>query len=106
MENKPNTVKAIPTSPVFAQFDLVEVDGKQTIVGVMGFKDQFGMERMAKTAGEKGIQNIGKHIVAIFANQIDIIEPDDATKAKLLAEGVTETKQGVQQGGIKPEGSL
>lgn len=100
------TVKAVPTSPIYAQFDLIEVDGKQVIVGALGFRDQFGMERMAKTAGEKGINNIGQHIVAIFSGQIDVIEPDEETKAKLAAESIAETKQAVVEGEIKPEGEV
>jgi len=108
MENKTKlkTVKAIPTSPVFAMFDLMKVGDKQAIVGSIGFKDQFGMERMAKTAGLKGIKNLGKHIVAIFAGQIDVIEPDEDTKAKLAAQDIAETKQAVEAKEVKPEGEI
>lgn len=106
MENKPNTVKAIPSSPVYCVFDLIEVEGKQMIKGSLGFKDQFGMERMAQCAGEKGIMDVGKHVVAIFAHQIDIIEPDEETKAAILAQETALAKQGVADGTIKPEGKI
>ncbi len=89
------TVKAIATSPVYAIFDIVELDGKKVITGSIGFVDQFGMERMAKTAGEKGVVNLGKHVLAIFSEQVDVVEPDDETKAKLaekLKEQAAEEK--------------
>jgi hypothetical protein len=79
----PKMVKATPTSPVFAMFDLVELEGKQVITGSIGFVDQFGMERMAKTGTDKGVLNLGNHILAIYAGQVDIAEPDEETKAKL-----------------------
>lgn len=82
---KPTTVKAIPTSPVMASFDIVEVEGKQVIVGQVGFIDQFGMERIAKTGTDLGVMNLGKHVLAIFQGLVDIIEPDEETK-KQLAE--------------------
>ncbi len=76
-------VKAIPTSPITAQFDIIELEGKQVVVGALGFVDQFGMERMAKTSSEQGILNIGKQVLAIFGGAVDITEPDEETKAKL-----------------------
>lgn len=76
-------VKAMPTSPIYAMFDLVEIGGKQVISGSIGFVDQFGMERMAKTGTDKGVLALGKHILAIYAGQVDIAEPDDATKEQL-----------------------
>lgn len=106
MENNQKTVKATPTTPVYAMFDIIEQGEKQTIAGSIGFKDQFGMERMARCVGEKGILNIGQHVLAIFAGQIDIIEPDDETKAKLAAQDIEETKQAVETKAIKPEGSI
>jgi len=104
--SKPKSVKAIPSSPVFAMFDLQTVGDKQIIVGSIGFKDQFGMERMAKCGGEKGVKQLGKHIVAIFAGQIDIIEPDEETKAKIAAQDVEATKQAVEAKEVKPEGEI
>ncbi len=80
------TVKAVPSSPVYAMFDLAKIDGKDIVVGSIGFRDQFGMERMAKTAGEKGVMNLGKQVLAIFYGRVDVIEPDDETKAKIAAE--------------------
>jgi len=103
-EQKIKTVKAVPTTPIYAMFDLVEIEGKQVIAGSIGFKDQFGMERMAKTAGEKGVVDLGKHIVAIFAGQIDVAEPDDETKAKLAAMAAEEAKAQVVAQELKPEG--
>lgn len=100
---KPKTVKAVASSPIYAMFDLIEVEGKQVVTGSIGFKDQFGMDRMARCAGEKGVLNLGKHILAIYNGQIDVIEPDDATKAELLKQAVNETKEAVKAGEIKPE---
>lgn len=91
-------VKAMPTSPISAQFDIIKVGDKDTVVGAIGFIDQFGMERMAKTVGETGVLNLGKHILAILAGQIDITEPSEADKARLAAqlkEKVDETKEAV-----------
>lgn len=89
MENETNneapklkTVKAIPTSAVHAQFDIVELEGKQVVTGVLGFIDQFGMERMVKTGTDKGVLEVGKMILAIFHGMVDITEPDEETKAK------------------------
>lgn len=79
-------VKALPTSPVHAVFDIIELEGKQVVVGSLGFVDQFGMERMAKTASREGILNIGKQIMAIFGGMVDVAEPDEETKQKLLDE--------------------
>ena len=89
------TVKAVPSSPIYAMFDVAKVEGKDVIIGSIGFRDQFGMERMAKTAGEKGVMNLGKQVLAIFYGQVDIIEPDDETKAKIAAEDakLTEDKK-------------
>ncbi len=96
-------VKAMPSSPIYAMFDLVEIEGKQVIVGSIGFKDQWGMDRMAKAAGEQGIENFGKHILAIYAGQVDIVEPDDETKAKLMEASAAEAKAQVVSGELKPE---
>jgi hypothetical protein len=90
------TVKAMPTSPVYAVFDIVEIDGKQVVTGSIGFVDQFGMERMAKTATDKGVLNLGKHILAIFHGNIDVVEPDEETKKKLaenLQQEVSKDKE-------------
>lgn len=97
-EQKPTAklVKAVAASPVYAIFDIVKMDGKDVVTGSIGFVDQFGMERMAKTAGEKGVLNLGKHVLAIFNGHIDVTEPDEETKAKLAAqlkEKVEETKE-------------
>ncbi len=110
MENQtteqPKTVKAIPSSPIYAMFDLVEVEGKQMVVGSIGFKDQWGMERMAKAAGATGIENFGKHVLAIYAGQVDIIEPSDEDKAKFTQLMAEEAKVQVAAGELKPEGSV
>ncbi len=110
MENteKPaqKTVKLTPTSQVYAVFDLIEVEGKQMIAGSIGFKDQFHMERMARTAGEKGIRNLGEHIVAIYAGQIDGLEPDEDTKAALLAQFNEENKASLAAGELQPSGEV
>jgi hypothetical protein len=92
------TVKAIAASPVYAMFDIVKVDGKDVVTGSIGFVDQFGMERLARTAGERGVLNLGKHVLAIFNGHIDILEPDDATKAKLAEQmqaSIAEAKEKV-----------
>jgi hypothetical protein len=102
----PKTVKAIPSSPIYAMFDLVEIEGKQMVTGSIGFKDQWGMERMARAAGAQGIENFGKHVLAIYAGQVDIIEPDDATKAQLTQALADEAKAQVVAGELKPEGVI
>lgn len=111
MENKeperpaPKTVKAIASSPVYAIFDVVKLEGKDVVTGSIGFVDQFGMERMAKTAGEKGVLNLGKHVLAIFGGAVEVIEPDEETKAKLAAnlqKQVSEAKQEVANAYEKP----
>lgn len=79
------TVKAIPSSPIYAMFDIVEFEGKQLVQGQIGFMDQFGMERTAKTGTDLGVLNLGKHILAIFQGQVDIAEPDEETKKQLAA---------------------
>jgi hypothetical protein len=89
------TVKAVAASPVYAMFDIVKLEGKDVVTGSIGFVDQFGVERLAKTAGEKGVLNLGKHVLAIFNGQVDVIEPDEETKQKIadqLNKEVQETK--------------
>jgi hypothetical protein len=91
---EPKLVKAMPTSPVHAVFDIIELEGKQMVVGSIGFTDQFGMDRMMKTASEKGIINIGSQIMAIFAGQSMITEPNEEDKKKLAEEFGAQVAEG------------
>lgn len=104
-DSKLKTVKAIAASPVYAIFDIVKLEGKDVVTGSIGFVDQFGMERMAKTAGEKGVLNLGAHVLAIFGGLVDVVEPDEETKAKLaekLKEDLAEAKDKVVSFESKP----
>ena len=81
MENQEErkTVNAIATSPVTAEFDIVEIGEKksQVVRGIVRFTDQFGIERAMDTMSERGIRNIGQIVLEIFAGNMKVIPPAD-----------------------------
>lgn len=95
--NGPKIVKAVPSSPIYAVFDLVEIEGKQVIVGQVTFRDQFGLDRTAKTGTEKGVLNLGVHILAILNGQVDITEPNEEDKKRLAENLLAEAAQAKQE---------
>ncbi len=88
-------VKALPSSPIHAVFDIIELEGKQVVVCSLGFTDQFGMDRMNKSASMAQILGIGQRVMDIFEGKIDITEPSEEDQKRLLELRAKEQKEEV-----------